>query len=535
MFILILSTAGAAVLLCGANLWLGDLNQDEGWYLLAARSVAEGRIPYADFAFTQGPVLPFVYAVFAPLVRAWGVAGGRLITACFGAAAALLAAWTAFRSVRERTAGGKDYAAVAACATLALILLNCYQSYFTTVVKTYGLAATWIAAGFLALTFRRSLRFGGMACFWSGFFFALAAGTRLSAGILLPVVGVWLISRSGEAEANRERFNSRGQYLGRQLNWVCFGIGGAFVLALWMLPFLLIAPEEFRFGMLGYHSGREPGGLMEALVLKAGFVSRFVQAYYLWAVLTLASMLLRFRRDRERSGTSAPACSPGVLWAGGAAVTLVHLIAPFPYDDYQAIIYPVLAVALVVALVPLIPRRLLPGLAVLVVLASLAGAGSSPINQQWFVRGRDRIWWKFKERPDLVKLRDAGAFIRARTPAGSILLTQDAYLAVEADRRVPREMEMGPFSYYPDMERERAERLHLLNRAMLTERLRTADAPMAAFSGYGLTIACPEIQPLPAEETERFYELVRERFRPVREIEHFGQGHTLLRIYTSIY
>ena len=44
--------------LFSANIFLGGLNQDEGWYLYASRLVSEGKAPYIDFASTQGPVMP---------------------------------------------------------------------------------------------------------------------------------------------------------------------------------------------------------------------------------------------------------------------------------------------------------------------------------------------------------------------------------------------------------------------------------------------------------------------------------------------
>ena len=40
--------------------WWGAVNQDEGWYLYASRLVGEGKLPYRDFFFTQGPVLPMI-------------------------------------------------------------------------------------------------------------------------------------------------------------------------------------------------------------------------------------------------------------------------------------------------------------------------------------------------------------------------------------------------------------------------------------------------------------------------------------------
>ena len=60
----------AAVLaVCAAVLavWFGGLNQDEGWYLYAAQMVRAGKLPYRDFFYTQGPTMPFVYAVLAPV------------------------------------------------------------------------------------------------------------------------------------------------------------------------------------------------------------------------------------------------------------------------------------------------------------------------------------------------------------------------------------------------------------------------------------------------------------------------------------
>ena len=46
--------------LAGTAVWFGGLNQDEGWCLYASRMVAEGMMPYRDFAYTQGPLMPVV-------------------------------------------------------------------------------------------------------------------------------------------------------------------------------------------------------------------------------------------------------------------------------------------------------------------------------------------------------------------------------------------------------------------------------------------------------------------------------------------
>ena len=165
-------------LLSIANLRLGDLNQDEGWYLLAARSVSEGKLPYRDFAFTQGPMLPLVYSLANPLVEKFGVAGGRMFTTWLAAAATIFATFLAGRIAPPR------HQHVARAVALTLIAVNVYHSYFTTIVKTYALCAVFLAAGFFVLTFVTEKR-GWLAAAIGGFLLAAAAGTRISSGAAL--------------------------------------------------------------------------------------------------------------------------------------------------------------------------------------------------------------------------------------------------------------------------------------------------------------------------------------------------------------
>ena len=116
-------------------------------------------------------------------------------------------------------------------------------------------------------------------------------------------------------------------------------------------------------------------------------------------------------------------------------------------------------------------------------------------------------------------------------PAQAALMTQDAYLAVEVGCRLPSGLELGPFSYFPEMSLERAERLRVLNRDRLLDMLERADAPWAAFSGYGLSIACPGVVEIPAAEQARLRAALESRYAMERSIPDFGQAHTELRVY----
>lgn len=489
------------------NLVFGNLNQDEGWYLYAAGEVARGAVLYRDVMFTQGPGFPLVYRFFHPVIESCGVAGGRLVTVLFGAASVGCAGWLAGRLVpRERRA-------TACVAALTLTGVNVTWSLFTTVVKTYALTAFFLTAGFALLTYARGRHAAGFA-FSAGVLLALAACTRLSAGIALPLAGLWLLYIRPVTVPVPRRIPP----------WLAFGAGGALALSVLLGPFLAADADQLQFALFGYHAGRESGTFLQQLVLKAGFVSRFVQSFFIAVSGTLLLFFWRPGRPSLRDPAS-------VLWGTVATVTLLHLSTPFPYDDYQIIIVPLLGAALAVAFARRCPGPVAPRACTLLLLLSVAASFSSPVNQSWFVRGQDRIWWRFKEAPDLVVLRRVGTQLREQLGEGALLLTQDTYLAVEARARVPRGMEMGPFSYYPELSCEQASRMNVLNRTRLLAILEEARAPMAAISGYGLAIASPQIRELCPSEQAELRKALKQNYKPFARIPHFGQGHTTLELF----
>lgn len=498
----------AALTLGAANLVMGELNQDEGWYLYAARLVSEGQLPYRDFAFTQAPLLPLAYSLVQPLVDAGGVGAGRAVTLILTLASAFLAAAVA-RRLAPRELGGW-----AGLAAFMLAAVNVYQSYFGTVVKTYALCGFLLTAGVWMLVVARD-RCSLLAHALAGLLLAGAAGTRISAGAILPIAGVYLLfqrRRCGDAA------------------WLAFGLGGAAGLAVIFLPFVFMAPDNFRTFVLEYHSAREAGGLVAQLVYKVGCISRVIQAYTVAVSLGVFLILARAR------GANRPPAEPLVLtlWIGLAAMTLVHLSAPFPYDDYQTPLFPLFAALIAAALARLLAGAepaWRPAVAVALLLINGAAALASPINQNWMILGRDRIWWRLRDKPALVQLHEVARDLKALGNDQNLLLTQDIYLAVETGWRVPHGLEMGPFSYYPGLNREQAVDLNVVNRDMLEQIIREADAPVAAFSAYSFVMSAPEVKKLPEDEQRAWQEQVAAHYVPVAEIPDFGQGATTLRTY----
>jgi hypothetical protein len=517
-FLLALS---AWAILGAVNVYWANLNQDEGWYLYAAISVSDGLLPYRDFAFTQGPVMPFFYAAASPWLDRAGVEAGRWFTF-------LLAGFTLFFTARlaSKSAGEAPGCAEAGLLAFMLLAVNAYQSQFTTIVKTYSLCGLLLVSGLLA-----AQRAAGGHRPWvgllGGILLGLAAATRLSALFVIPVTVLFLLIRP---------------FARPSLAWLYVSLGAAAALGATLLPFLVMAPEGLWFGLADYHTQRDPGSPAASAVYKAGFLSRVAGAYAVACTLLVVLLCGRFclRGRREDIAGDEQTFQPLLWWVTGV-ITLIHIAAPYPYDDYQALVYPVFCAALGAGTVSFLrgvgartgrePARLFGFVCAVVFFSCGIAAVSSPINQEWVLKERDRIWWRLKERSTLAELKAAAAFVRENTEPSDLLLTQDLYLAVQAGRRVPGGLEMGPFSYFPALTTEQAGQRRVLNRELLEDLLRTSPAKLAAISGYGLAIESPSVGEVDPTERERFLDLLRERYSGTKQISGFGQANTTLDFY----
>ena len=510
-----LLTAVLVLVVAGLALWWGSVNQDEGWYLYAAQMVRDGRMPYRDFFFTQGPALPIVYSALAPI---WGpesplhgLLGGRVVTLALGMLATLAACALARRLVAssQRPAAG--------LAVFALLAGNLYHAYFTTIPKTYALGSLFLINGFLLLAVGLGLGRDAAptlgrriaACVASGMALAFASGTRISLILVLPIAGCFLLARF------------------RAWRWafLWFGLGG--LIGLFLTYGFFALDPSCRAGLLAaqqYHAAR--GGFDPFFAI--GAVSRLVRGYAALGVVLFSGLLvnkgLKGEEDaKEFDGTG------NFLWMLGLSFGLVfflQLSAPFPYDDYQV---PLMGLLTVLIVVWVLRRGVSPiRQAGFAVLAAGMVSASSPMLQQWAVYGQDRFWSHPKERTELSKLRFMAEEINLLDPGGSTLLTQDLYLAVEAGRKVPAGLEMGPFSYFPDLSSDAARARHVMNTEMLEKLLADAPANVAAFSGYAFAIAAPKCDEVPFDRQKRFFRILKENYEVADTEPNFGQNATTL-------
>lgn len=496
-----------ATLLAAANIVLGDLNLDEGWYLNAALLVADGKAPYRDFFFTQAPLLPDVYALLSPLWRPFGIVGGRMVTAIIGIAAALAAAAAVRPAVPEKRKG------LASAMVFALLACNIYHSYFTVIPKTYALASLMISLGALAASRMRDAGCGmrnATLAAASGFAMAAAAAARLSLGVALAAGGVALL-------AQRRRLGPA---------WLFYGIGGLAGLGLLLAPRALAAPDAFMFANF-FHGARAGGGI--AMVL--GSASRLARNYWPMAMLVFACGAIVHADARPAVGPADGAWRMGAGWgAVFAAVFVVHILSPFPYDDYQVPAMPLLACGVVSLAMCALPEseRLDRALWTALPLIAWFAALTSPLNESWLVVRKDRFWVEIKEEPDILRVARVGRMLRQSTPDGAPILTTDTYLAVEAGRPVPQGFEMGAFGYFPALSDEEARKYHVLNRNVMAETAADCGAPCAAFSGYAFAMAAPAMTRIGEAEREELLALAMREYKKTGEVRDFGQEHTTL-------
>ena len=216
-----------------------------------------------------------------------------------------------------------------------------------------------------------------------------------------------------------------------------------------------------------------------------------------------------------------------------AAVFVLQLSAPFPYDDYQVPVMGLLTVVIAAAFVKGLPehKAVLTGAGWFVVMVSVTASFASPLLQEWATYNQDRFWSQKKEMTELAKLRQIGRRIEALNPGGKTLLTQDLYLAIETGRTVPRALEMGPFCYFPTLPTAKAKAMNVLNDELMDELLLSAPCEIAAFSGYSFAIAAPKCNETDVETQSRKFELLKRNYESAFTEEKFGQNATTLTVW----
>lgn len=477
--------AAAFVILAAAAVVLGSLNQDEGWYLYAAKLVAEGKMLYRDFFFTQGPVMPVFYSFFSSIWDNYGIIGARVFTVLLGLLSLLFSSHLAYRLAPDKAKK------IASLLVFVLLGSNLYHVYYLAIPKTYALSSLALSAGFYLFSFIDSKR-ASLCVFFAGSALVLAAATRITLVLIPVVLFLYLLF-------NKER---------RGILVFSFALGCGIMALLAYLPYVCDEATWQRFVLAHfYHASRGSFDLM----LFIGSLSRIVRWYLpIWVLLGLSFAFPDFGTDKKSH----------LLLVSFAVVAFVQFLAPFPYDDYQVPIMPLIAVYTAVRISAVKFPVLLLALGM-----TWALSFGSPLLESFMTAGQDRFWVVRKDSPDVFALRRVAKEIERLDPDGKMLLTQDLYLAIETNRNVPEGFEMGPFSYWGEIENAPG-----LNDKKLLEYLRNPPCKVAALSGYTFAITAPSCVETPVKKQVKFFEEVKKNYKLVSKTPNFGQNSTSLMI-----
>jgi len=416
------------------------LNLDEGWYLLAAKLVQEGRLLYVDFNYTQGPVLPYVYAALSLLQPPTWLTG-RLITASLAVTTTAITVWTARKLFGSETC----------LLTLWAIALGWFAMGEYAYVASYALAGLFLVAGVSAWLAGQSRWHYWVATL----FLSLAVGVRLS--VVAALVVFWTAVLIERGLSRREKAVVYG------FSFVMLGVLGA--------PFVVRDPDLVRYNLVGFHTDRVT--LVEMLARWPNIVgSNLVVfcAFWFLAALSLASPRSLLRREEIAS-----------RWLFGVVLSLfiAHLIPRTTDSYYNTLQYPLMAMLMGHWLEPMVlsgtPLRKFALLGVLL----LSNAWS-----QWEAISHYLVL--VPNSKPLADLSAAATFIQghvaARCATGSVTLMP--LLSLETKTPLLSGLEMGIFAYRPTWDSALSRRYNLVNNEILADMLSRPDVGWAVFSGY---------------------------------------------------
>lgn len=481
------------------------INEDEGWYLVAARETWNDRLPLRDFAFTQTPGHPLIFQVAAGALGL-GLTGCRIVTLLFA-----LAAMGVSIVASERFSG--CWGGVLCAAVWAFCP---YGIHFMVIVKTYALASCFLGvfvyAYFRLIDSPANLKWIGLATVA----LVMAIVTRFSLIVLPPVFAgiLWLMLPRGK------RWMAIFQLL------ICFALLAA--LMAWILGGLSIG--SLKFYLVDFHLGRyDSMGMMRALRGKFVALSQIVQFFLVPAVVMLSLIFIFMANPligmKRFIAKSSPICGLAVMIL---VVTAAQLYPAGAYAEYATILMPLLSVLVacsgVAAFEFLGKDHRLLGTAVS---AAILMAG-------WLSYDYRHIDVSDRRRP-VDEVNELASRINGLTKPKDRIFTFHPIIAIQAERQLLHGLEMGIFSFWPELQTGRAAELKLVNDdlalAMILEQ-----KPAVVVLGESNLLESGSYAPLDAEDRKRkrmeFVDLLlREGYTADLSLDGFGQWRESVQLY----
>ncbi len=462
--VIVIAAASIYIMLSNKLIHYGTLNADEGFYALAAKKVMKGSIPYRDFAYSRMPALPYINGL-AMSIAGFGFVRQRLVNAVWGMLALGILVIPGIRYGKYRSW---------IWGVLAVTVSPLWMHYIC-MGKSYSAANLFLIIAVLGIFLDGPFPVRLLLAAGGGI---LAVGCRLS--VLPAVIILWGVFFIGTGSRKEK---------GITLGSIIAGAAALF------LPFYFAAPENFSFWNLHYHlqstfnrRGLEP-------LLEVFHISPIV---VIIIVVGVVYSFLNVKNSKVQTG--------GVLLAAWIGIIFQLCLK----SSYGENVVPFIAMGSIASLSVIQSEKWLFWIKIGVVISPgvylfLDGPDTS---QKW---------------SDIVT--EPAAYIRANTDREGKILTPFPLIAVEADREVFKRVEMGKFAVTLEMDKARAERLHLLTfeelLQIIEEREPAAIVLTKSASSWNFNWSVPSLQSVPKGKGMLFYRSIMQKYSVVFENQIF--------------
>jgi hypothetical protein len=460
------------------------LNSDEGWYLYAARQVYRGDHLYQDFAFTQMPLLPYIYGL-GQLIHP-SIYTGRIVSlVIFGAgiSLAMVISW-------------KHFSKEASLWLLIIILTNATGFYFSTIVKTYSLTLFFMTFSLFIWmsTLKAEIKYPCLSlvlflgCFTRQTFIIYALVIQVAA-----VVEIW-------------KLKDRAKIYWRILAWNA-------PLVVWGLSFFYPNPRNFIWDIFTYNADVHGLSISESLLSKyMPHVRNFLETgEAFWPigiplVLSICSSVYYKNINRKRNQRLF------IAFIGTLCFIFIHFIGALPLMEYYVPPIMFLMTLIILFLFSFSEHKSnLNGLILWTTRIALAFITLTLINTEKF--GQYNYDY-YNGHPPIQTVKNIAKVVNQYYPDTPLFTLEALYVAIDADREILPGLSMAQFSIL-NMDSEEAKELHFVSTEMVAETLNSPSTKV-------LILTEREIASLQST-IDGFDSILENNYMKVYQADHFGQ------------
>ncbi len=439
----------------------GNLNQDEGFYLYASKLVYEGQLPYVDFAYFQTPLLPYVYGI-PQFVFGSSILVGRLTSFMLGLGVLYFSA-----KLAKKIAG-----TMAAGIVLLIFCSVAFLVYRLSSIRTEPLTSFLAVFALYSLLAWPASLLGAILSVSSMLWASAVRVSNFPSFLLILGIVLYRNSRSGARIATiLLTVLAQGSIL--------FG-----------LP-LCLARDRMLFNVILAQLGRgsrlvseslpySPRYIISNLVDSMAIIQPFMFIIALFTLGTLTVVRFAWRGQTSRvAPVHRPSATIGIV---ALAVYLPNLVPPMWHLEYFVPAFSMLAILIGVGL-QRVHDSMSDNLGKQFVISFVLALFATQFLISATLAPR---YYTSIDSPDLKALSEVADYTRGAVPEDMELVTFSTYVAVEANRRVAHNLEMGIFSFHPQLSDTEATRYSVVNRNLFRRAVLSPKSGAVLLTDWGL-------------------------------------------------